>query len=269
MHSWSDVQDPVAPHVVLLGASNIVRGLPALVQAAQTALGSPLMIFAAYAHGRSFGLPTCVLGKGFPPILECELWEALAQEEPRPTYAMITDIGNDIPYGASNARIEEWVEQCLVRLRDRGARVALSLLPQQSIARLRPYQLQLITRILFPRARLTHAEVMQRVPELNQRLRELAVRYQAVPVETLPHLYGLDPIHVTRSGYPEAWRHLLQPWASSDSGATTPGSRHLASTTPAEQIRRCEALHYSWFGRPRTQAQPACRLQSGTTLSRY
>ncbi|MEX0819484.1 MAG: hypothetical protein WD070_07815, partial [Pirellulaceae bacterium] len=86
--------------VVLLGASNIARSPAIVFDSARSAWGSPLDIVAATGHGRSYGMTSCVLGRTLPGILQCGLWEALATRPLVPTAALLTDIGNDILYGA-------------------------------------------------------------------------------------------------------------------------------------------------------------------------
>ena len=90
--------------VVLLGASNLVAGLPRVVEAARSVWGGPLDILAAAGHGRSYGRSSRVLWRTLPGILSCGLWEDLARRPPASTAALLTDVGNDILYGGSDRR---------------------------------------------------------------------------------------------------------------------------------------------------------------------
>ncbi|MCZ6542107.1 MAG: hypothetical protein O6768_00410, partial [Planctomycetota bacterium] len=89
------------PRVVLLGASNLTRGISRAVGIAQAILGTPLEVLIAMGHGRSYGQRSRVLGRSLPGIVDCGLWDALLHGSGRPTYALLTDIGNDVMYGAS------------------------------------------------------------------------------------------------------------------------------------------------------------------------
>ena len=49
--------NPLSPsrRVILLGASNLTRGISTVVEIAKTKWGSPLDIMSALGHGRSYG----------------------------------------------------------------------------------------------------------------------------------------------------------------------------------------------------------------------
>ena len=88
------------PRVVLLGASNLTRGISTAVETTRRAVGGPAEYFIAMGHGRSYGARSRVMGRGLPGITECGLWGALGDDH-SPTYALLTDVGNDVAYGAS------------------------------------------------------------------------------------------------------------------------------------------------------------------------
>ena len=60
------------------------------------------------------------LWRELPGIVECGLWDALAQRPPAPTVALLTDIGNDLLYDVPVPQIVSWVETCLDRFSPRG-----------------------------------------------------------------------------------------------------------------------------------------------------
>ncbi len=90
---------------VLLGASNLTRGISTVVETAQIVCQRPLEILAAAGLGRSYGIDSRVLGRTLPGIVHCGLWNTLSQKRPIPTYALITDIGNDILYSVEVSQI--------------------------------------------------------------------------------------------------------------------------------------------------------------------
>ena len=71
------------PRVVVLGASNVARGISTIFETARLAVGGPIDLYAAFGHGRSLGLYTRVLGRGLCGMLDAGLWNALAHS-PRP-----------------------------------------------------------------------------------------------------------------------------------------------------------------------------------------
>ncbi len=102
--------------VILLGASNLTRGISTVVGIAQASLGGPLDVVAAMGHGRSYGMWSRVLVRELPGIATCALWDALDRRPRLDTVALVTDIGNDIFYGASIDEIVSWVDVTLARL---------------------------------------------------------------------------------------------------------------------------------------------------------
>ncbi len=101
--------------VVVLGASNVARGISVILGTAGRVWGQPLEVFAAYGRGRSYGRPSQVLRRELSGIVECGLWDALRTRDPVPTAALVTDIGNDLVYGRSVDEIGDWVDACLAR----------------------------------------------------------------------------------------------------------------------------------------------------------
>ena len=102
--------DSRTPRVVLIGASNVTKSLSVIIDIAHQLLGKPLDIFTALGLGRSYGLFSRVLGRGLPSIRDCGLWDALRAEGPSETYALLTDIGNDLAYEAPAKEIVAWIE---------------------------------------------------------------------------------------------------------------------------------------------------------------
>ncbi|NLF69974.1 MAG: hypothetical protein GX575_13085 [Candidatus Anammoximicrobium sp.] len=254
----------VSRRVVVLGASNVVRAISTIVETAELIWESPLDVLAACGHGRSYGRTSCVLGRSLPGILQCGLWDDLLQRPALPTAALVTDIGNDILYGASAGQIAEWVEQCLERLRERCERIVVTELPLARLASVTPWQYRLVRTLLFPGSRVTFEEALQRVREVNARVIELAAQYRAVVRTPRRDWYGLDPIHLRRAVWSSAWREILSGVAE---GATVHAAR--GSWGRWWQLRRQRPQSRRLFGIAQRRAQPACVLRSGSAISLY
>src|SRR5262249_14377181 len=109
--------DAVIPRrLVVLGASNLTRGFPALLRVARGAWGDGLEVFGALGHGRSYGKRSHVLFRGLPGILESGLWPQLEAQPRLPGRALLTDVGNDILYHVPVDTILAWVAECVARL---------------------------------------------------------------------------------------------------------------------------------------------------------
>ncbi|HEX3129056.1 MAG TPA: hypothetical protein VH394_17110, partial [Thermoanaerobaculia bacterium] len=158
--------------VILLGASNVKMGFPQILTRLRAGAGEPLEILAALGHGRSFGLWSHLLGiRQLPGIVDCRLWDDLGRRPPLPTVALVTDVGNDLLYGASAPQIAGWVGTCLDRLAERGAEIVLTLLPVASLVKVSPVRYHLVRSILFPGRRAASWDAMlESVRELDERL---------------------------------------------------------------------------------------------------
>jgi hypothetical protein len=247
----------VASRVVLLGASNLTMGLPIVLGAARARLEpGPLEVFVAAGHGRSYGRWSRALVRGLPAIRDCGLWSALDRRG-APTHALVTDIGNDIAYGATPAELAGWIEACLARLAGRDVQAIVTLLPAASLARLPRWQYHVFKSVLFPGRRLPFPLFHARLAEANARLAELAGRHGAVAVEPAADWYGADAIHLAARRRAAAWQTILGSWGAGPDAAGPLVCRGLAPawrTVCGVSLRR---------------VQPAAALADGTTISLY
>ena len=250
--------------VVLLGASNLVRGISTVVATAERVWGTPLDVMAACGHGRSYGMTSRVLGRSLPAIISCGLWDDLAQRPPLPTAALVTDVGNDIVYGADVNQIAAWVEQIFERLAPICQRTIVTGLPLASVQRLSPWHFRIFRTLLFPSSRLTYDVAMQQAKEMDACLRVAAARFNAS--FTAPQLpwYGLDPIHIRLPYWSRAWSEILGHWRDKPSQDVARGSllRWI-------KLRAQRPLYRTVFGIEQRRAQPTCKLHNNTIISLY
>ena len=200
---------PEIARVVALGASNLTRGLPAVVAAARAAWGPEVRILAALGHGRSYGARSRVGVRVLPSILESGLWRALDSLPSRPTRAVVADVGNDIMYGEPSGRILDWVDETLRRLQRATRDVVLTGLPLERIRRLTAPQFLVFRSILFPSCRLSFDQALRSALQVNAGLTEMAAARGARLLHPAPRWYGLDPIHIRRSLLRTAWAEIL------------------------------------------------------------
>jgi hypothetical protein len=254
-----------AHRVILLGASNVARALPTIVDTARRRCAGPLDLLAACGNGRSYGLRTAWFGRELPGIVPCGLWDALEQRPPLPTSALLTDVGNDLIYEVPVSEIVGWVETCVDRLQRAGAHVVLTPLPLRGILDVSQVWYALLRTVTSPRCRLDRATMLARAEELDGQLRDLARRRGLSLAEPRPEWYGFDLVHIRGKHYPAAWAEILSSWPN----AAAPPC--LAPLSFGERLR----LHLlpparRWlFGRQRDQTQPAGGLPDGSTLALY
>jgi len=259
------VQQDVARRVVLLGASNLTKGIGTVLETAYRSWGRPLEVHAALGHGRSFGLASSVLGRQLPGILECGLWQNLADSPPLATAGLVTDIGNDLLYEQPVEQIVEWIRECLDRLGSLKARTVVTLLPVDNLLTLSRARFHLMRTVFFPHSRLTLDEVGRRALDLNERVRRLAIDRGCGLVTQRASWYGFDPIHIKPRHRPMAWREILAHW-SDLSQSFQPARGSLARTLYLQSRvpHRRRVLGFEQRGR-----QPAGRLRDGTTVAIY
>lgn len=251
------------PKVVLLGASNLARGISSAIQGSREILGEPLDLFAAIGHGRSYGLTeTRVLGRSLPGILRSGIWEALDSNPAGPTFALLTDIGNDILYGVPVDEAASWIEECLIRLKRDSVRIVLTELPLESSARLARWQFSILRSIIFPSSSLRFEDALSRGAKLNEAIVELAARHDVHLLRPQLHWYGFDPIHVRSRVFPQVWRCFFSTWIDEEPQVARPYSmpRRVSAYHLRPEKRRL-------FGVDQHHSQPFRTLDDGTTLS--
>jgi Fe2+ transport system protein FeoA len=253
-----------AARVVLLGASNVARGMSSAVETARSVLGvSPVEFLVAKGHGRSYGESSRVLGRRLSGITECGLWERLTAVPVKRTVALVTDVGNDIAYGVDPATIAGWVEECLMRLRAVDAEIAMTLLPMASLDRLGPVRFHVAKALLFPGRPITVEAARTRSRELHERLAELGARHGVAVVEQEGRWFGLDPVHVRLRDLPEACAMMMAPWASD---GALPGLAGRGSPAQRLRLQVWRPAEWAWLGLRLGQSQPAGRLSDGSEI---
>ncbi len=128
-----------------------------------------------------------------------------------PTKALITDVGNDILYGASVGQIVGWVRECVARLQSLGVETRMTHLPLDSLRSLSRRRFLFFRKLLFPASVLSYEAALSSAEELDAALAELSVTAGLECAAPQPHWYGLDPIHIRRRARPEAWQQFLTP----------------------------------------------------------
>lgn len=249
---------------VLLGASNLSRGLATIVAMVRQAWREPLDIIAAPGRGRSYGLTTRLMGRELSSLRHCGLWSACDSLSDLPTSALVTDVGNDVMYGVPVDEILNWVEAVFRRLQNLQATVVATPLPIEPLRRLTPRQYQVLRTMLFPRNRAPFAEAQARAEAVDRGLRELVKTYGATLIEPRLAWYGIDPIHVRRSQWNNAWGEIVGAWQP-PSPVEPIVMRHW--TWVRSQLWR--PAERRWFGIAQRRAQPAVTFSNGTRLSLY
>lgn len=204
-----------AAAIVVLGASNVSRGLARLAAVARARQPGPVDLFVAAGHGRSYGANSRVLMRRLPSILWSGLWRAIDREgigDGRPLKALVTDIGNDLLYGFSVEQVAEWVRESLARLSARGATVAVTRLPLASVARVGPFQYRALRTLYVPGCPLSLDGLKEAVERLDAEVVAAAAEYGAAMLDQPGDWYGLDAMHVRRQCLDALWHRACDAW---------------------------------------------------------
>ena len=251
------------PRVVVLGASNVSRGLSRLVAAVESrSPGSEL--FVAAGHGRGYGVNTRVAARRLPSILGSGLWRGLDRQGGSESVALITDVGNELLYGLSVEQITSWVRESVRRLADRGATLAITRLPMAGIATVGRVRYRALRTFFVPGCRLSLADLKKATVRLDAELQAIARDFGAQVIEQPTHWYGFDTLHVRRRHLDDLWNAACTAW-----GFPVVESSVASSVTDWVKIGTKAAEVRSLGGVMRFTRQPVLMLPSGGTLSLY
>lgn len=205
-----------SPEVVILGASNVTYGLGTYVSSLTASFDSGVRLWIAHGHGRSFGRKSSAFVRRLEGHVQSRLWTAwdTHADQSSARFALITDVGNDLLYGASVPTILGWVETCLRRLKAKGCEVTIATPPVDAIQSLSRLRYTATAKMFFPKTAVSWDQMQQAVLELDSGLKILAAEGGAAIVEPQPNWYGFDPIHIRRSRRAEAIADLLSRWPS-------------------------------------------------------
>ncbi len=253
-------------HVVVLGASNVTLGFPRIVAEVRRLFPGRVQIFAAHGHGRSYGQPSWAPFRVLPGLRKCGLWNAFRSVREQaalagqrvPVYALATDLGNDLLFGATPERIDEWLVECLTLLRAEGATMTVGRPPVFALKRLGRTRFRATRRFFFPNSPLTYERMLVDVPRLDELVVTRAKELGARTFTPRPEWYGFDPIHIRRVARPAAWREIVGSWleADGDQDART-------DVRPRRRDWLLRAAERRVFGVRRQTLQPAFRWVDG------
>lgn len=251
----------------VFGASNVRRGLPSLLQIACSTLGSSWDLVITAGHGRSYGATSHVLGRGLPGITSAQ-WHQHLQHANQRTWALFTDVGNDILYGRTALQISDWLEYCVELLRRDEVKITIVGLPIEVLKRVGRKKFLLLRTIFFPKSDLNFSTALERVERLDEAVRTIAQRYQTDFVEPSSKWYGVDPIHVMYRHYDALWQSAL-PWLNDKKSPIFIGENEQRAQVIRNALQRwrwmmmlffVRAHEQTWFAFQRAMMQPALRI---------
>lgn len=264
------LQLPTKPanRIILLGASNLTLSLRLVIHLIQQRFSGPSEILAAVGHGRAYGSANQVLLRGLPGIVASRLWPQLNSIGVLPTYALLTDIGNDILYGSAPEQILRQVGWCIEQLQMQSAQIVVTNLPMASIEDLSERRYTFYRNIFYPFCRLPRSETVSRVRAVYQGLIDMASRRNFTLYEQEPVWFGPDGIHVhywkRRAFYRDVLEHFAVP-GSNDKTDSGESRKELFLTWQ----QRPKFAYKTVLGREIQCQQPSGRLADGSSVYKY
>lgn len=198
--------------IVVLGASNVARGLARLAATTRARSSAPIDLFVAAGHGRAYGVSSRVWARRLPSILASGLWRSLDRGQVEKPLALLTDVGNELLYGLGVAAVAEAVGEAARRLTDRGARLAITGLPLASISGVGAVRYGLLRSLYVPGCPLTLDALKEAARWLDDEVRSLAAKLDATYIEQRGDWYGFDAIHLKRPRLDDLWRSAGDAW---------------------------------------------------------
>lgn len=252
--------------MVLLGASNLTLSLRKVIELMLHRCGGPAEVLVAAGHGRSYGQSSQVLFRKLPGITSCGLWAHLDSLAEAPTYALLSDIGNDIPYGYLPEDILRWVSRCVQRLQQHDAQIVVTNLQLAGIESLSEAHFRTIRTIFFPCSRLPRVEVIARARAVHHGLHAMASSDGFDLFEPEPSWFGPDVIHLRYGKCAEAYRCMVENFAPNPSPVYTLGVGAGRATLWKKRPRfaREKVLRKERYCR-----QPSGELADGSIVSKY
>lgn len=252
-----------ANRIILLGASNLTLSLRLVIHLVQQRFGGPSEILTAVGHGRAYGVSSQMLWRGLPGIADCGLWRQLNSMEPRPTVALLTDIGNDILFGVAPERILRSVEWCIAQLQQQSAQIVVTNLPMASIESLSERRYTFFRNIFYPSSRLSRNETVRCARAVHAGLLNMASRLHFTLYEPEPHWFGMDGIHVNYWQRKAFYRNVLQQFPHpNDKPEFVEGEQEFLLTWQ----RRPEFAYKTVLGREIYCQQPSGELADGSSV---
>lgn len=254
--------------IVVLGASNVSRGLPRLVAAVRDRATGPLEISVVAGHGRSYGANSRVWMRRLPSILWCGVWRALdrisdLRADPPPLHALVTDVGNDLLYGFPADQVATWVREAVARLAARKATIAITRLPLASISGVGSFRYSLLRTLYVPGCRLSLDDLKSAANRLDQQLLAIAAEFGATVIEQPQDWYAFDAIHLRRRSLDRLWSESCDAW-----GLPRPAASPRASLASWAVLGSRTAEVRMLAGRMRYTRQPTVE-RDGLRISLY
>lgn len=201
--------------ILLYGASNLWLSRKAALSEIRARFEGNLEIGLACGPGRSYGLDAGNPWNRYRALKTIDF--ELPTPKPAQSWALLTDVGNDIAYQQRPDTIVDWMGNLATQLEKRGYQIMVTGLPVETLTRVPPWMFKLLAWIYYSKRGLQQQELNQALWDVEGGLRELCEKRGYPFISTQAHWFGIDHFHLRPSFNREYWTTILdryQPVAS-------------------------------------------------------
>ncbi len=217
---------------VLLGASNLARGYSALTEYVSQSMDSGSVQFAtALGPGRGYCARGGLLNFSYLPIGECRIMKSVSVPEGGRVAVLITDIGNDIMYGVSDAALIECLDVLIEKAGRWNAEIFVTSIHVDVSRDLGKFSFKILKALFYPKSVVTFDQADSAVKRVNEYLQNKSEQNERLHLlGGLGAFGGWDKIHYSLLKSHLAWSHVANTMLVALGGV------------PAGKIRLCSMI---------------------------
>jgi len=195
---------------VLLGASNLARSFYGLKRCIKRCiLPRPADFVHAMGPGRGYVIRGGIFNVTYPPILNCGILETARNKRKKnqPVVALITDIGNDIMYGASPEEIIAGLQYLLNTFDEFATNIFITSIPIDLKNDIGEFYFRILRQIFFPKSPAEYSQTSKTIEIVNQFILQSSNAKISV-IDDMQQFCGIDKIHYSLLKSHLAWSHI-------------------------------------------------------------
>ncbi|MBT3515073.1 MAG: hypothetical protein HN474_07140 [Nitrospina sp.] len=197
---------------IFLGASNLARSLDGLKLCIKKCmLPRETFFLHAMGPGRGYVSRGGILNAVYSPILDSGIFEALRKKriKNQQIVALITDIGNDIMYGASPDKIIGGLQYLYNFLDTFETNIFITSIPVDLENDISELYFNILRKIYFPNSPVSYSQASNNIKSINQFILESSSQRISV-IDDMKPFYGIDKIHYSILKSQVAWSHIAE-----------------------------------------------------------
>jgi hypothetical protein len=197
---------------IFLGASNLSRSFYGLKRCIKRCMLPRTTSFLhAMGPGRGYVSRGGILNAVYTPIIDSGIFEEVRNKKikDQQVIAFITDIGNDIMYGASPEEIIGGLQLLFNVLDEFATDVFITSIPVDLENDISELYFHILRKVFFPRSPVTFSQALNNIKSINQFIFQSSNQKISV-VNDMKPFCGIDKIHYSILKSQPAWLHIAE-----------------------------------------------------------